>query len=88
MTRASGHPVRCTEGNHDLLLSRVKLLRVTAALSLMRINQSWLRSSRVSLAVLLHHPGDMLTLLLIMCQIQVILLHQRDASLGQIVGDT
>ena len=41
-----------------------------------------------SLAVLLHHLEEILTLLFIMCPFQAALLHQRDASLGQIVGDT
>ena len=41
-----------------------------------------------SLAVLLNHLKEVLTLLFILCQFQVKLLHQRDASLGQFVGDT
>ena len=40
-----------------------------------------------SLAVL-YHLKEVLTLLLILYQFQVKLLHQRDASLGQFVGDT
>ena len=41
-----------------------------------------------SLAVLLHHLEEILTLLFFLCQFQVKLLHQCDTSLGQIVGDT
>ena len=49
---------------------------------------SFVTSIRISLAVFLHHLEEILTLLVILCQFQVKLLHQRDASLGQIVGDT
>ena len=38
--------------------------------------------------MLLHHLEEILTLLFILCQIQIKLLHQRDASLGQFAGDT
>ena len=72
-------------------LSRVKLLALMPLPryhSCVSTSHDWLHNIRVSLAVLLHHLEETLTLLFMQCQFQVKLLHQRDASFGQIVGDT